>query len=581
MPLLPQESPANLAAAPPMLGLARVALAQAGGLTGAGLGLVSLVGWPLDYLLLVPAGSEAVPMAPSTALMLVVFGVTIFARLAGPDEGTRRSLGLTASATTLVVAATLLALSLAGIQSTIEHLGLLSGRSAGGVAVGHMSPLAAGCFVLLAASFLCVTAPRSPSPHLVGASFWIAVLVVFGASLVAVGYVFGAPLLYGTHFVPMSLAASLAFMAIGLGLVCYSAVSLDTEADSFDRTTLLGLRVPIAAFVLATAAILALGHLNVSRYHSSYRAEVGRNLGAINELKSREIANWRSNLLREARLVAGSLGTAELGRALERPADVDALARVKARLASVGTLSGFDGVALLAPGGEVIAEMPQGGLQAAATRSPTAEMAPGEFRFVDFHQHERDGPIMLDVVHAVPSAGAATPIAGYLQFAIVPDRYLLPLITAWPTYSETGETMLVRRDGQRAQVVSGSRRQSKPGVPFDVPLSESDRAPAKAVLGEEGIIDCVDFQGANTLAHVRAVPGSPWFLVSRIAVAEIKGQLGGRLWLTAGLACGALFAAAAAVFYAWRRQRTSHYRRMVEELEAAVMSTVSVATTLC
>ena len=54
----------------------------------------------------------------------------------------------------------------------------------------------------------------------------------------------------------------------------------------------------------------------------------------------------------------------------------------------------------------------------------------------------------------------------------------------------------------------------------------------KAVLGQKGIVEGMDYRGMPTLAALHAVPDSPWFLVARIDAAEVYAPLRERLRLT-------------------------------------------------
>ena len=51
----------------------------------------------------------------------------------------------------------------------------------------------------------------------------------------------------------------------------------------------------------------------------------------------------------------------------------------------------------------------------------------------------------------------------------------------------------------------------------------------KAVLGQEGIVEGVDYRGVPVIAAVRAVPDSPWFLVARMDASEVYAPVRERL----------------------------------------------------
>ena len=62
---------------------------------------------------------------------------------------------------------------------------------------------------------------------------------------------------------------------------------------------------------------------------------------------------------------------------------------------------------------------------------------------------------------------------------------------------------------------------------------ESTNVPAvKAVLGQEGIVEGIDYRGVPVVAYLCAIPNSPWSMVTRMDLAEVYAPLRERLWLT-------------------------------------------------
>ena len=86
----------------------------------------------------------------------------------------------------------------------------------------------------------------------------------------------------------------------------------------------------------------------------------------------------------------------------------------------------------------------------------------------------------------------------------------------------------------------------------------------KAALGQEGIVEGVDYRGVCVLAAVRAVPDSPWFLVAKMDVTEVYAPMRERLWLTALVIGVLLFGLAAAVGFFWWQKHLSLYRQKYE-----------------
>ena len=115
---------------------------------------------------------------------------------------------------------------------------------------------------------------------------------------------------------------------------------------------------------------------------------------------------------------------------------------------------------------------------------------------------------------------------------IDPNIYLYPFIQRWPTPSETAETLLIRREGNEAVFLNELKFQKNTALTLRIPLESRDVPAVKAALGEEGIVEGIDYRGVPVLAAVRTVPDSPWFLVARMDAAEVYAPMRERLWMT-------------------------------------------------
>jgi len=47
----------------------------------------------------------------------------------------------------------------------------------------------------------------------------------------------------------------------------------------------------------------------------------------------------------------------------------------------------------------------------------------------------------------------------------------------------------------------------------------------KAVLGNKGFIEGPDYRGIEVLSYITHVPGTPWFMVSKVDRKEISSEL--------------------------------------------------------
>ena len=124
------------------------------GIVTAVIGFAALLGWILDLPWLASLGENLLPMAPSTAVLFILYGIAICLRTRTPL--TRRTLGIIIAVTCLGAAVALLLLTLdcLDIRWSAEHLGLDITGSVGGAYKGHMSPVTALGFLLASLSLL-------------------------------------------------------------------------------------------------------------------------------------------------------------------------------------------------------------------------------------------------------------------------------------------------------------------------------------------------------------------------------------------------------------------------------------------
>ena len=148
------------------------------------------------------------------------------------------------------------------------------------------------------------------------------------------------------------------------------------------------------------------------------------------------------------------------------------------------------------------------------------------------------------------------------------------MIQRWPTPSETAETLLVRRDGDDVLFLNDLRFQDSAALNLRIPLARSNLPAARAIQGEEGIFEGVDYQEVPVLADIRAVPDSPWFMVARMNLKEIYAPLRERMWWTIIFVFGLLVLVGAVVGAMWQRNVKTHYRE-INAAEARYRTTLN------
>jgi PAS domain S-box-containing protein len=316
---------------------------------------------------------------------------------------------------------------------------------------------------------------------------------------------------------------------------------------------------PAVIFILASGMILATGYATFQRQHHAIRAEKGRELAAIADLKVGQISSWMKERRADAEVLRrDSLLVSAVARWIAdgRPDD-ELAAAIRDRLDALASEYGYSGILLVgsdrrellrAGSGDVI-------LHPEVVQTIEEAWARNAVMVLDLHRSLPHLPVEFDLV--VPLSGAKGPMAA-LYVASDPRRHLYPLVGSWPTPSPSAETLLVRRDGEDALFLNAPRHSDVPPLTQRLPLSRTDIPASPAARGEETIMDGIDYRGLPVLAATRQVPGMPWGMVAKIDRSEVFAPIR-RLALMSGLTTAAVWlATVTGLFFWWRRERDRH-----------------------
>ena len=343
-----------------------------------------------------------------------------------------------------------------------------------------------------------------------------------------------------------------------------------SEPPTLAAQTQRSLAMFLLIFTVMATGIAAAGYLSYRDYESQFRAQVDSQLESIARLKVDGIEAWRTERMGDAQLIRQNPAFAALtDRYLGNPADTQAQAQIQAWLDSLYTTYNYDRVSLLDSQGVERLSAPAAAEPAEAHLSGEAAAAlnAGQVAFLDFHRDTDGGPIHLALLAPIFAPQDHRPL-GVVVLRIDPSTYLYPLIRQWPIPSASAETLLVRRDGTNALYLNELRFRPDAALNLRLPLTNTQVLAVKAVLGQEGIAQGVDYRGVPALGAVRAVPDSPWFLVAREESAEVYAPLRARGWQTAAFLAALLAVAGAGLGLVWRQQRLHYYQGQVAVAEA-------------
>ena len=346
------------------------------------------------------------------------------------------------------------------------------------------------------------------------------------------------------------------------------------SGDTNDKRSL---GVMVTIFVCVAVGIVAAGFIHYRNYETHYRSAVENQLSAIADLKVGELVQWRKERLGDGGVLFDNAAFAALVRRfLGQPEDVEARRQLRSWFARIQTNSLYNRVFLVDPQGALRLSAPDTPEPPAAhlAQDVAAALRSEQVTFLDFHRDAPEGPIFLEVLAPILDASDANRPLGVVVLRIDPSTYLYPLIERWPAPSLTAETMLVRREGNEVVFLNELRFQKNVALTRRAPVDQKTLPAARAALGQEGVMEGIDYRGVQVVAALRTVPNSPWLLVARIDVAEIYAPLRVRLWQTAVLVGALLVGAGTSGALLWRQQRMRFYHERYKAAEALVASEV-------
>ena len=547
-------------------------VAAVAGAAAAAAGGLALLGWAFGAPFLTSFGSRNIPMAPSTALLFIVFGTTVVLS-AGKIEGAwRRTAAVVGAVSGGSVAFVLLVASVRGLRLPVEHLGFRISGSVAGAPVGFMSPITATAFLLAGGALASCILVRGHQPARTLAATVAGSVLLAGGSVFVLAYFAGEPLAYGHTFIPPAAPTSGAFAALGLATIALARIARGSRPDHSRLPTgstaaMLGLFLALAAGIVGTGLTWFRGR------DRQFRVQVGRQLAAVADLKARQLLRWRSERLGDGRTLQGNEAFLGLARAIFDGTGTQAGTAVLSDwLEHVRASKGYEAVQLLDQRGAARLARPVDAPPPCRT-VPAEGLESGETRLLDLHRDSGDGPVHMAVL--VPLFDEASGSAvGSVLLRIDASAFLFPYLSRWPLDGSSAESVLVRWEGDEPVYASDLRSSPGSALRLRVEADSPEHAALRAALGRPGTGS--GLRGKTVIAATRHVPGSSWWVLTRVDAAEAYAPLRERLWLTVFLMAGLLLAAGAGVEVIRRRElaRAERARRQVEEERASLRDVI-------
>lgn len=327
-------------------------------------------------------------------------------------------------------------------------------------------------------------------------------------------------------------------------------------------------RVPyqlLALFVLLASAIGVMAYWFHVEQKDTVEQNVRNQLLTVADIKVKDLSMWRSTQLGEARaILADGMVLTVMRRVLAGDASASDRDAVYAWMDGLCKNLRYTDVLLLDRQGKPVLSAGQRfGSDEHLRRVAAGTLRAGDVVLRDFFRDTPSEPVHLALnlpLRLAPGAAAF----GVLALGIDPATYLYPFLETWPAPSASGETVLVRRDGDEAVFLNRLRGRENSAVNLRVPMSRTEVAAVQAVGGHEGNIEALDYRGVRVFAAVRRVPDTPWYLVAKMNEDEVEAPVRRRCLVLGLGAVSLILAVGAMIVLWWRRQQLQFYRERYE-----------------
>lgn len=355
-------------------------------------------------------------------------------------------------------------------------------------------------------------------------------------------------------------AVTTAVPYILLRTVCRKAPPLLRQESS--EAGRAGLMLPLAAYL---PLILALGFTGYFVFHQQrlqMTRHIEESLSAVAWLKVDQITRWLRKRTADGEVMASNSFLAQEAEKWMAAPTPGAERLSRERLATARERFGYHNVLLLDRRANLrLASAEEPDLVTPEDRQLARQATQREqvvFSDLDAAGPEKRTPRVDFVAPFTVRQGNRDMAIGVLLLRVDPRTFPYPLIQPWPASSNTAETLLVRREGDDVRFLNELRHRSDTALKLRLPMGRPDLSAALAFRGKEGVAEGVDFRSVPVLAAMRPIPGTPWFIVTKIDQAE--GYTPINALAVAGGSLLALFTVAAGLVLAlwWRQQSLRH-----------------------
>lgn len=328
----------------------------------------------------------------------------------------------------------------------------------------------------------------------------------------------------------------------------------------------------IFVFIIIPLLIGAIGFAFLHLQERTLIEEKRGDLATIADLKAANILQWRKERIVEANSIHNNaLMSQRIYEYVSGKSKTYFLDDFRTWAENLTDISGYRRILLFTPEGSLISSYSE---QTAPLTQDYRKMISGvtkeeQIILTDLFIEPANGIISLNlVIPIIYSRDANIRLVAVLVLEIDPYQELFPIIQSWPTVNQSAETLLVRQDGNDVLFLNELRFLKNAALKFRRPLSQVSLPAVRAVLGEEGVFEGIDYRGVSVQSATRTIPGSTWSIVAKIDTSEAAEPMSKHVWYVA-TACIALISSLVFGVSLWwkRKEKDALLEKYESEIE--------------
>lgn len=155
-------------------------------------------------------------------------------------------------------------------------------------------------------------------------------------------------------------------------------------------------------------------------------------------------------------------------------------------------------------------------------------------------------------------------ITSALVFRIDPNEFIFPLLKVWPLSNQTGESILMRQEGDSVRLLSYLNNHINKELTHTIPLNDIESNYSRVTLQGTNTYMATDYRGERIIGLTKNVPGTNWIIIVKQDLEEILSPLRSRsaMIIILELLSFAITFSIAYWYYGYRRKQT------LEEIES-------------